>query len=332
MNLSLPTKLKNVKGEKRRIGLELEFAGIEPDKAAKIITLLYGGKIQKEHRYQLNIRDTELGDFRVELDARILQQMATQNIFDAFNFNIEQESLSKSIEDVVDKLARSVVPLEIVMPPVPIEELPKLEKLRKALQENKAEGTHTSLVHAFGMHINIESPDLEISTLLNYLRSFVIIYPWLLEILNIDFSRRISPFVDPFPEAYVTLILDPDYKPDQIKFIEDYINHNPTRNRPVDMMPILGMLNEELIEPVMEGAKNLLRPTFHYRLPNSRVDDPEWTFMSEWNYWIAVEKLAADKDLLEKLSRLYLLRKRKTVMSFRREWANTVQILLDLDE
>lgn len=332
MALSLPSRLKNSKGEKRKIGLELEFAGVEPDKAAKIITLLYGGSIQKEHRYQLNIRETELGDFRVELDARILQQMASQNIFDAFNFNIDQESLGKSIEDVVDKLARSVVPLEIVMPPVSIEELPKLEKLRKALQENKAEGTHTSLVHAFGMHINIESPDLEIQTLLNYLRSFVLIYPWLLEKLNIDFSRRISPFVDPYPEAYATLILNPDYIPDQDQFIQDYIDHNPTRNRPVDMMPILGMLNEELIEPVMVGAKNLLRPTFHYRLPNSRIDDPEWTFISEWNYWMPVEKLAADKELLEKLSRLYLLRNRETVISFRKEWAQTVRILLDLDE
>lgn len=332
MTLSLPPKLNNAEGKNRKIGLELEFAGIEPDEAAKVITLLYGGKLQKEHRYQINIRETKLGDFRVELDARILQQMATQNIFDAFNFDIKQGALEKSIEEVVDKLARSVVPLEVVMPPIPIEELPKLEKLRKALQENKAEGTHTSLVHAFGMHINIESPSLEISTLLNYLRAFVIIYPWLLEMLNIDFSRRISPFVDPFPEAYVKKILNPDYKPDQDQFIEDYIEHNPTRNRPVDMMPILGMLNEELIEPVMKGAKNLLRPTFHYRLPNSRIDDPEWTFVSEWNYWVAVEKLAAEEKLLEKISRLYLLRKQETVISFRKEWVNTIQILLDLDE
>lgn len=332
MIFSLPPIQHNADGQLRSVGLELEFAGIDPDKTAKIISELFGGEIHKEHRYSIDIVNTSLGDFRVELDARILRKMAQENILSRLGINVEGESIGKSIEDIVDKLARSVVPLEIVMPPIAIDKLHKMEQLRKVLQQNKAEGTHASMVHAFGMHINIEAPDLETSTLLNYLRAFVIVYPWLLVALKIDMTRRLSPFVDPFPDKYVQKILNPEYDPDQNQLIEEYLEYNPTRNRPVDMMPIFGVLNKGLVNPIMKGEKNDPRPTFHYRLPNSRIDDPDWRFEDEWNYWLVVEQLVADDDMLDKLSRLYLFRKKETVISFRKEWAGTVEILLDLDE
>lgn len=332
MSYRLPPSVQTAEGDERQVGLEIEFAGIEPDETAKIISDLYGGEIKKEHRYSIDVVNTSLGDFRVELDARILRRMAQENIFDKLGIDLEEDNFRKSIEDIVDKLARSVVPLEIVMPPIPISELNTLEQLRQALQENKAEGTHASMIHAFGMHLNIEAPDLSVDTLLRYLRSFVILYPWLLKVLDIDMTRRISPFVDPFPEKYVNKILSGDYKPDEEKFIEDYIADNPTRNRPVDMMPIFGMINKNLIAPVMEGEKNEPRPTFHYRLPNSRIDDSSWRFESEWDHWLVVEQLAEDDEMLDKLSRLYLLRRKQTVISFRKEWADTIEILLDLDE
>lgn len=324
--------MNTARGDQRKVGLELEFAGIEIEEVAQIVQSLYGGEINKEHRYHFEISDSELGDFRIELDARILREMADRDIFGKWGMDLDEESIRKSFEDAVDKLAKTVVPLEVVMPPIPISELHRLEDLRKRLQENKAEGTHTSFVYAFGMHINIESPDLKTETLLNYLRSFLILYPWLLEELKIDFSRRITPFVDPFPQKYVINILEPSYAPDQEQLISDYMEFNPTRNRPLDMMPIFAWVNKELIYPVMEDKKNVPRPTFHYRLPNSRIDDPVWRFEDEWNLWLEIEKLAGDNEMLHKLSRLYVTRKEETVISFRKEWATTVAILLDLDE
>jgi len=332
MAYTLPPIANNAKGDQRTVGLELEFAGIEIDETAQIIQKLYGGQIEKVHRYNYEILGTELGHFRVELDARILRRMASQNLLAKLGIDVEEDSIGKSIEDIVDRLARVVVPLEIVMPPVPIQELHQLEELRDQLQKNRAEGTLTSIIHVFGMHINVEAPDLQITTLLKYLRSFIILYPWLLETLEVDISRRISPFVDPFPVRYARKILEPSYNPDRKQFIRDYLNFNPTRNRPVDMMPIFGMLEPELIQPVMEGEKNDPRPTFHYRLPNSRIDDPDWLFEDEWNHWLAVERLAADEEMLHKLSRLYLVRKKETLISFYREWSATVKILLGLDE
>lgn len=332
MSYKSPPIVKNAQGEQRKAGLELEFAGIEIESAAEIIQSLYGGELKEEHRYHFEILDTDLGDFRVELDARILRKMASRDVFRKSGMNLDEESIRQSLEDAVDKLAKTVVPLEIVMPPVPFGQLHRLERLRAELQKNRAEGTHTSLVHAFGMHMNIESPDLKISTMIAYLRSFLILYPWLLEKLEIDFSRRITPFVGSFPQKYVAKILDPSYRPDEEQFIKEYVEFNPTRNRPVDMMPIFGMLNKELILPEMKGKKNEPRPTYHYRLPNSRIDDSDWRFEDEWNHWLEIEKLAGDDKMLNKLSRLYLTRKEKTVIAFRKEWATTVTILLDLDE
>jgi hypothetical protein len=332
MSYTLPSIKNNAQGDQRSVGFELEFTGVKIDSAAKIIQSLYGGKLKKEHRYHFEILDTEFGNFRVELDARILRKMASQDVFSKWGIDLDEESIRKSLENVVDKLAKTVVPLEIVMPPVPLGDLHRLEELRVRLQENRAEGTHTSVIHAFGMHINIESPDLKTVTLLNYLRSFLILYPWLLKELKIDLSRRITPFVDSFPQKYAAKILDSSYHPDQEQFIRDYVEFNPTRNRPMDMMPIFGMLDKDLIQSVMEGKKNDPRPTFHYRLPNSRIDDPDWRFEDEWDHWLEVERLAGNKEMLNKLSRLYLTRKEETVMSFRKEWATTVTILLDLDE
>ena len=332
MSYELPPVPNNDKGDQRMVGLELEFTGLAIDKVADIILSLYGGQIEQEHRYQWKILGTEFGNFEIELDARILKKMASQNIFGKLGIDLDEDTIRKSIEEVVDKMAMAVVPLEIVMPPIPIGELHRLEELRQKLQENRAEGTKTSLVHAFGLHMNVESPNLETATLLNYLRAFIVLYPWLMERLDIDISRRISPFVDPFPNSYAKKILPPSYDPDRDQFIRDYLDDNATRNRPVDMMPIFGMLNQELIRPAMEGEKNDPRPTFHYRLPNSRIDDPDWRFEDEWDHWMAIEKLVANEEMLDKLSRLYLLRKEQTVISFRKEWAQTVTILLDLDE
>lgn len=327
-----PPVLYNESSEERRVGLELEFASIGLERVADIIHSLYGGEVQKNHRYYIEIRNTELGNFRVELDARILQKMAQEDIFETADIDIEEGSFRKSIEDIIDKLAMSVVPVEIVMPPVPFSKLLRLEELRKKLWEEKAEGTKGSFVHAFGMHINIEAPELNINTILKYLRAFLLLYPWLLEKLEIDITRKLTPFVDPFPKKFVLKILDVSYEPSQKEFIADYVKYNPTRNRPLDFLPILAMLDEATVKRKVKGEKNTPRPTFHYRLPNSKIDDPSWTFAKEWNYWVAVEELASEPEMIEKLAQLYIMRKEKTLVSFKKEWVESIVILLDLNE
>lgn len=332
MSVHIPPITENDEGNQRKVGFELEFAGLELSKTAEIIQQVFGGEIIEENRYEFKIKETELGDFRVELDARMLRKMASDNVFEKLGFDIDKNKIRNSIDDALDKMAKSVVPTEVVMPPVQIEDIEKLEHLQQELQKNKAEGTRTSFVYAFGMHINIECPDLHTETLLRYLRSFLLMYPWLLEKLDIDITRKISPFVDPFPGAYVEKILDQNYTPDRAALIEDYLQYNATRNRPLDMMPIFALIDANRVQKAMGDDKNNPRPTFHYRLPNSKIDDPGWKFSKEWNYWCYIERLADDPEMISKLCRLYLLRKGSTLVSFKKEWAETVSILMDIDE
>ena len=56
----------------------------------------------------------------MELDARILKKMAGTEIFREWGLDIEEQAIKDSLGDIVDKLAKAVIPLEIVMPPVPI--------------------------------------------------------------------------------------------------------------------------------------------------------------------------------------------------------------------
>lgn len=330
MELQEPIITVNEDGDLRRVGLELEFAGIGLPETAGIIQSLYGGELEEKHRYSFFLEGSRLGDFVVELDARLLKKMAGNNLLTTGDMMVDDEDVFKeSITDVVDKLAKTVIPIEIVMPPVRWNQLLELEPLRKLLQEKKAEGTSTSFFNAFGLHMNIEVPVLDTKIVLRYFRAFLLVYPWLLQKLNIDFTRRMTPFIDPFPEKYVRRVLNPLYRPSSEEFTDDYLMANPTRNRPLDLLPILGLQFFEKVKPILKDGKNKPRPAFHYRLPNSQIDDKYWSFVAEWNHWLKVEKLAENPDLLHKLSRLYLLRERASLISFKKEWASTVAIFLD---
>ncbi len=325
--------LKNQSGGFRKVGFELEFSGLKLQEAARIIQSLYGGTVSKMHRYRYEVKNTRFGMFRVELDAQNLRKMADENTFKSWGIDFDRESGKNSIESILDRLAQSVVPIEIVMPPVPMDEMEELEKLRNALQKNKAEGTKTSLMYAFGMHINIECPDLRPSSLLSFLRAFMLLYPWLLKHLKVDVTRKMTPYVDRFPEEYALLILKPEYKPDKEQLIDDYLLHNATRNRPLDMLPIWALETPEKVQlAVPDEKKNTPRPAFHYRLPNSHVEDVEWRLETELNYWMQVEALAADPDMIRKLSRLYLAQHERVLTPFENHWVETVTILLELDE
>ncbi|MEC9104016.1 MAG: amidoligase family protein, partial [Pseudomonadota bacterium] len=43
------------------------------------------------------------------------------------------------------------------------------------------------------------------------------------------------------------------------------------------------------------------RPAFHFRLPDCRIDEADWSLRGEWLRWLLVEEIAADEALLVKL-------------------------------
>lgn len=289
----MPPAMQNEKGEVRRVGFELEFAGLSVEAAGKAVQELFGGRIEKEGSFRAKVAGTELGEFSIEVDALLLHDRRYRKLLEETDLGVDLSELGEPLEKMVGWLAELVVPFEVTTPPVPLDELSRVDELRALLAQRKARGTGARLRYAMGLHINPEVVSRGAGSILRHLQAFLALYDDLVESSDIDLTRRLTPFIDEFPNSYLLLVLDPDYAPSLEEMAADYVAHNPTRNRPLDLLPLfVELLGTQVLAGVPESEKLRPRPTFHYRLPNCRVDEAEWTVAEEWNRWVGVEELA----------------------------------------
>lgn len=298
-----PPRLYTTDGRLRRVGVEIEFAGLDVDEACAIVRRLYGGTIEPISRFGAAVRGTRHGDFRVEIDSMPLKNERYKRFLDKVGAGAYWTGI---VEDVLESIAGVFIPAEIVTSPIAIDALQDLERLRWALHERNAEGTRASILYTFGFQLNPEVPGHDPATITRYMRAFLILQDWLFARVAPDATREWAGWTEPFPEDYRRRVLHPSYDPDEDALIGDYLEANPTRNRAVDMLPLFAMLQEErVLAAVSEREREQIkpRPTFHYRLPNCLVDDPGWSFAREWNRWVEVERLAEDPDRMSAAAR-----------------------------
>ncbi|WP_170153685.1 amidoligase family protein [Alkalispirillum mobile] len=304
----LPERACRADGQSRLVGFELEFAGLSPDGAADAIQEVFGGEVRRESRFVNRVCDTAWGEFKVEVDARVLKERSYRSLLTQMGFNLEPETLDNLDEQVL-RLASTVVPVEVVTPPVPVTEAGQIESLREALRRRLAQGTRAGLMYAFGLHLNPELPDLEVDTLRSTLQAYLLLLPWLKWRDDTDAVRRLTPFIQDFPAEYVRQVLRPGYRPDQHAFIRDFLAWNTTRNRSLDLLPLLTHLDRDQVRRALpDDPLTQARPTWHYRLPNCLVDDPDWRIARPWVDWLMVERLAGNGSLLEQLISDWLAR------------------------
>lgn len=330
MAFELPKRIHNQAGAVRKVGFELEFGNVSIEDAVKIIQSLYGGEVKKEQRFYQSVVNTSLGDFSIEIDARLLTEKAYLKPLQRLNIDISKiqmgaSTLETELERMLEGVVSTVVPYEIGTPPVPLTELHQLERLRESLFRHQAKGTRAFPTNIFATHLNPEAPDTSAETLLAYLRAFLLFYPWMLRSTEVAFSRRMSPYINPFPQAYADLILAPAYQPSLSKLIDDYHTYNPDRNRPLDMYPLFAYLMEEQVKKYTDVGKLTKRPTFHYRLPNSQIEEEDWSLEKVWNSWVRIENLAADQAKLSTLAAEYLNLKKDTIIGFGNKWAKKTE-------
>jgi hypothetical protein len=330
MTFKLPPVLHNAKGEIRKAGFELEFSNVGVEESVRIIQKLYGGRVHKENRFLQQVLDTSVGDFTVEFDLRLLTEKKYKQPFDSLNIDLQgvklkERTLEESVETVLESVVGKLFPYEIGTPPVPCTDLAQFEQLRQALYERNAKGTEAFPTNVFGTHINVEVPDGRPETILRYLRAFLLLYPWLLEKGETDLARRMSPFINAYPDEYVQLVLSPGYGPDLDGLIADYHQYSPDRNRPLDLYPLFAALHPAKIEEYANLGKVKPRETFHYRLPNSLISRSDWRLAREWNLWIIIEELADDPEKMARMGKEYLALKRDTLMGFGGKWAKQTE-------
>lgn len=305
MHYRLPPLLTDSSGHPRRAGFEFEFGNLPIAATARKLQQALGGELDIKSPFEAVLHDSVMGRLKVERDANLLKSVRYRRWLESMGVTFDPGSLAHEIETNIDNASRLLIPCEVVTDPIAFDQLHKLDSLVATLGGLGAEGTQHSLIYAFGLHINPSIPDDSVEVLTRYLQAFLLLYTWIIDSSEIDITRRfLTKYIDPFPLEYMELLLDSGYRPDTGKFISDYLEHNPTRNRALDMLPILYQLDSNKVLAAVNSEERKLisgRPAFHYRLPDCKINEAGWTAAPAWNRWVYVETLAEEEQLLHEL-------------------------------
>ncbi len=296
----MPGRMRTSEDKERRVGVEIELSGLSYQKMVSLTAELLGGEARETSRYVSTVT-TDLGDFVIELDSEPVKDL-----------DLQDPRLPESIRelgghamDIIDAAAERIVPLEIICPPLPFSELPRVETLCDRLHDAGALGSREAILYAFGLQLNPELPDLEPATLVKYLRAFAALYEWIKARHQLDISRKFTSYIEPWTSKYVDKLIAEDYAPDITAFMEDYLQENPTRNRAMDLLPLFSYIDDGLLRRHVKDARIKSRPTLHYRLPDCDIDNPAWHFSTVWNDWVVLEEIVANETDLNELVMLF---------------------------
>jgi hypothetical protein len=303
----LPQPL-NADGAPRRTGVEIELGGLTEARVAEVCTETLGGRAEQGDGPFWTVTDSRIGKIEVYLD-----------IF------LRKAERSK-LRDLALELGREVVPVEVVTEPLDMDGLRETDRLCAALREAGALGSEGGWLFGFGLHLNIEIASERDADIVRPLLAYALIEDWMRSANPIDESRRVLPFSDPYPTDFVRdlIALGPDATLSRV--IDVYLQRTPTRNRGLDMLPVFAHLRGDRLADKLPRLVSA-RPAFHFRLPDSRIDNPRWSVAQEWQRWVTVERVAADSALLGALSDTWLDDHGALTLS-RQSWADRAGAIL----
>lgn len=264
----------------RRVGVEIELSGLTETAIAGTVMFVLGGQVRPATKTRVVVTDTDLGNVTIELDTKLDQFLAAS-------------------PDNVLSLARQVIPTELITDPIAERDLPLLDRLVRELRNAGAEGSGAGVTKGFGVHFNPEVPELRPVPVLRVLQAYALLEPWLRRMEPMTAARRVLPFTEPWP---VDLRLDLlDMPVEDLTFaalIDLYLKHAPSRNYGLDLLPLWRHLDSDRVSAEIGDDAPAARPTYHFRLPTSRIDERGWKITNEWTKWQRVERLARDPHLL----------------------------------
>lgn len=301
-------------GKLRMVGFELEFSGLSLGQTSEALQISLGGDLKKKTAAEWTLHVDDLGDFNIELDWNYLKHKAEKN---------RQGGQTGKWVDLLTQAAPLLVPVEVVCPPIPITDLEELLPMVDALRKAGAVGTEESLLAAYGVHINPEIHRLDAETLFTYLKAFALLQWWLVDAHEVDVTRKMSPYIDPYPEAYLKQLLS-RRQPSIEQIFADYLEYNASRNRALDLLPLLAHIDNAAVRRVINDPKIQARPTFHYRLPNCHIEREDWSLTDSWNTWWIVEQLAYRSNDLDGLSEAFLQAERPIIGVNREDWVEFI--------
>jgi hypothetical protein len=318
----LPSARLKSDGQPRHVGVEIELQGIPVAELAELTAATLGGSVHAVSGAEYEVRVPAQGVYRVEVDFALLTHLGRM-LQDGEGH--DAESLEGMAMDALTSASSLLVPCEIVAPPIPMEDLAApMDDLVAAVRSAGGRGTRHSPLYAFGVHLNVEPPVMRADVVAAYLKAFVCLADWIIWDGGVDLTRRMTPFIDRYPAEYDRLVADPAYRPDWPGLIDDYLDHNPTRNRALDMLPLFDHVDSDRVRARVDDDLIKGRPAFHYRLGNCCVDEPDWSVADPWHYWLQIEHLAGDADRLADCCRAFLADRERVFSSIDRRWREEV--------
>lgn len=282
-------------GSTRRVGVEIEFNGATIGDAVAVIAEALDGEPGEQTDYEWYVDSDALGRVTVELDHHSLKAHARER---------GPDQRRGVFETIFASAAAPFVPVEVVTEPLKPEAIVRLDDVAVALAQVGAFGTREGLLHAYGVHYNPQVVSTSVEDLHATLRAYAVLQDWLFTSLDVDVSRTSLPFVDAFDDSYVAELIDGPAPRTLEELVDRHLDANPTRNRALDVLPLFRHLAPEVVERHrdIDLARVKPRPTWHFRLTDSRVGESDWSVVRGWRHWLIVEDLAADPDRLDDMA------------------------------
>lgn len=263
------------------IGVEVEFLGLSARAAAQALCEALGGGLVMEDRHAFEVTGSRIGDVAVELDIR---HAHPQRHGAALSLRPGRR-LAGLFGDVVSPF----VPREMILPQRPADRLGEVDEAIDILRRAGARGDGREWGQTLGLHLNISTDELDAESI----RAFALAYARLdgrLRRAVAEGDARLGPLLPPpYPEAYVSHLQAVPGASDIDRFIDDYLRFNPTRDRALDLLPLLLHLDGERVRRRLPFEKIAARPVYHWRLPVSRIGRPGWSVLPVWEAWREVE-------------------------------------------
>lgn len=296
-------------GRPRKVGIEIEFGGLTEEAAARVAQACLGGRVAQVSRHEWRVTGSDMGQLKIYLDT-------------AFR------NASTAVARLGADLARNIVPVEIVTEPLSRDQLGTVDAFRTALRDAGATGTRDGWGHGFGLHLNPATTGATVAYILPMVRAFALMEDWLRHADPIDVTRRVLPFAHPYPRHFIDEITEHGETWTLGTLWSSYLRRNATRNRGLDLLPLIAELAPESLDPLRPRlGKVSARRAFHYRLPDSRLDEADWSVTYEFNRWVMVERVAADRALSARLAEDWLAH-RAALTTIRRNWHKHVEHVL----
>ncbi|WP_422030810.1 amidoligase family protein [Roseovarius sp.] len=274
---------ETAEGGPRLTGVEIELGGLDEARCADLCARHLGGRARQVDEAIWQVEDSRIGGLKVYLDTALRHADKT------------------ALRDAALSLGREVIPVEIVTDPLDRDGLIALDGLREALRQAGALGSGGGLFFGFGVHLNVQVASDRAEAIVPPLLAYALIEDWLRIANPIDQMRRVLPFAAAYPRRLVRRLIALGRGARLGHVMDAYVQEAPSRNFGLDMLPVFAWIDAERMGSVLTGATSA-RPTFHFRLPDCRIDEPGWTLDSEWRRWRTVERVAAEADVLAELS------------------------------